>query len=68
MILLPNPAAVALSRDEQQVEQPHEAEHQADEEQLSEGWDQEPGEDLGGQAEMPRGREKARKADPANRT
>lgn len=67
VIFLPGPAGVALSSDEQQVEQSNEAEHQADEEQLSEGRYQEPGEDLGRQAEMPGGWEKARKADPVNR-
>lgn len=64
---LPDPAGVPLPSHEQQVEQSYEAEHQADEEQLPEGRYQQPGKNLGRQAEMPRGREKARKADPVNR-
>lgn len=62
--VLSAPAGMALSGDKQQVEQPDQAHHQADKEQLSEGRDQEPRKNLGGQAEMPGGWEKARKADP----
>lgn len=53
VILLSEPAGVALPSDEQQVEQSDEAEHQADEEQLSQGGYQEPRKSLGWQAEMP---------------
>ncbi|TNN74293.1 hypothetical protein EYF80_015536 [Liparis tanakae] len=49
------------------VEQSYEAEHQADEEQLSEGRYQEPRKNLGREAEMPRCWEKAREADPVDR-
>ena len=66
IIFLPDPAGVALSCDKQQAEQSYEAEHQADEEQLSEGRDEEPRKNLGRQAEVPRGWEQARKADPAS--
>lgn len=44
---------MALPSDEQQVEQSNEAEHQADEEQLSQGGYQEPRKHLGWQAEVP---------------
>lgn len=44
---------MTLSSDKQQVEQSYEAEHQAGEEQLSEGRYQEPRKNLGRQAEMP---------------
>ena len=67
VIFLSDPAGVALSTDKQQVEQPYEAEYQADEEQLSEGRYHQPRKNLGRQAEMPWGWEKAREADPVNR-
>lgn len=47
VIFLSDPAGVSLPSGEQQVEQSDEAEHQADEEELSEGWCQEPRKDLG---------------------
>lgn len=67
VIFLPDPAGMPLPSDKQQIEQPDEAEHQADEEQLSEGRYQEARQDLGRQAEMPRRWEKARNADPVQR-
>lgn len=68
VIFLSDPADVPLSRGQQQVEQPDEAEQQAEEEQLSEGRDQEPRKRLRREAEVPRGREEAGKADPAKQT
>lgn len=53
VIFLSDPAGGALPSDKQQVEQPYEAEHQANEEQLPEGRYEEPREDLGRHAEMP---------------
>lgn len=67
VIFLSDPAGVPLASHKQQIEQPYEAEHQANEEQLSGGRYQETREDLGRQAEMPRSWEKARNADPAER-
>lgn len=46
VIFLSDPAGVSLPSGEQQVEQSDEAEHQADEEELSEGWCHEPRKDL----------------------
>lgn len=67
VLFLSDPAGVPLPSDKQQIEQPYEAEHQAHEEQLSEGRYQEAREGLGRQAEMPRRWEKARNADPVKR-
>lgn len=64
--LFPDPAGVAPAGNQQQVEDPDEAEDQADGEQLSQGGGQEPGKNLRGEAEMPGGWEKARKADPSH--
>lgn len=46
-IFFSDPAAVPFSSDKQQVEESYEAEHQANEEQLPEGRNEEPGENLG---------------------
>lgn len=67
MVFFSDPAGVPLSSDKQQIEESYEAEHQADEEQLSEGRYQEPRKNLGRQAKMPWGGEKAREADPVER-
>lgn len=67
VIFSPDPTAMALCSDGQQVEQPHEAEDQAEEEQLPGGRRQQPRDHLGRQAEMPRGWQKARNADPVSR-
>lgn len=67
MILLRDPAGVSLCDYKQQIKKPDEADHQADEEQLSEGRYQKARKNLGRQAEMPWGWEEAREADPANK-
>lgn len=66
-VFFSDPAGVCIYSNEQQVEQSYEAEHQADEEKLSEGRSQKPRKNLGWQAEVPWRWEKAWKADPVQR-